>query len=50
MSMEKYLTIRMEDMDIEAKTEVALCMGIISPDGEIHIPEQERQDEKDQMG
>jgi hypothetical protein len=41
-SMNKYLTIELGDMDIQAQTDVKLCMGIIYPDGEIHIPEQER--------
>jgi hypothetical protein len=41
--MDKYLTIRLSDMDIPDKTDVAICMGIINPLGDIAIPEQVRE-------
>lgn len=44
MITNKYLTIRLNDMDIHEYTHIPLCMGIVHNTGDVSIPEQERCD------
>jgi hypothetical protein len=38
--LNKFLSISFAELGIEDKTEVQLCMGFITPEGDVIIPEQ----------